>query len=239
MASIYLIRHGQASFGADDYDQLSELGVQQAQVLGQSLKAKMPKPDVVMAGTMQRHKDTALNALKAFSDSNAVNDSESIQPHFDASWNEYAHQEILGAYDQRFLTPAQMKVALSASADPQKEFLEIFNAAMSRWMNGQHDGDYSESWSDFKHRLVSGINQLIASLEGKQQVLVFTSGGPISYLAQSYLGVPEARLMQMNWTLVNCGITKLVTSRNGLFVASLNEHSIFEQPQYRRLISYK
>jgi broad specificity phosphatase PhoE len=26
MGTLYLVRHGQASFGADDYDQLSELG---------------------------------------------------------------------------------------------------------------------------------------------------------------------------------------------------------------------
>ena len=30
MASLYLIRHGQASFGSDHYDQLSPLGQRQA-----------------------------------------------------------------------------------------------------------------------------------------------------------------------------------------------------------------
>ncbi|MCH1491392.1 MAG: histidine phosphatase family protein, partial [Luminiphilus sp.] len=32
MASIYLIRHGQASFGSDNYDQLSPVGQRQADV---------------------------------------------------------------------------------------------------------------------------------------------------------------------------------------------------------------
>ena len=34
MGTLYLVRHGQASFGADDYDQLSPLGHQQALRLG-------------------------------------------------------------------------------------------------------------------------------------------------------------------------------------------------------------
>ncbi|HCT4576619.1 TPA: histidine phosphatase family protein, partial [Pseudomonas aeruginosa] len=37
MGSIYLIRHGQASFGADDYDVLSPTGIRQAEILGDHL----------------------------------------------------------------------------------------------------------------------------------------------------------------------------------------------------------
>ncbi len=233
MATIYLIRHGQASFGSDDYDQLSETGVLQASCLGQSLKTKMSKPDLVITGSMKRHQDTAMHSMKAFGDVEQTTFQQ------DNCWNEYAHQEILGLYDERFTTPAQMKAILSASANPEIEFLEIFNAAVARWMGGQHDADYSETWEVFKTRLHSGLSKVVESIQDKQKILVFTSGGPISLLAQSYLGVPEERLMQMNWTLVNCGITKLVTSRHGVFVASLNEHTVFEQAENKGLLTYK
>src|SRR3546814_10473498 len=65
MGAIYLIRHGQASFGAVDYDKLSKRGVEQAAVLGQALAARGVKPDVVICGGMLRHRETALGCLQA------------------------------------------------------------------------------------------------------------------------------------------------------------------------------
>lgn len=266
MASIYLIRHGQASFGHDDYDQLSDLGMAQAKLLGTSLAQKMAQPTKVITGTMLRHQQTAQQALLAFQTGNEplanrkhlagsehvtasehVTTSEHLlaQNHSafsveqDACWNEYAHQEILGAYDERFATPAGIRAFLKSSEHPEKQFLSLFNQAVARWMSGEFDADYSETWAGFKGRLQQGLSALLSSLESKDEVLVFTSGGPISYLAQSYLGVPETQLMQMNWTLINCGVTKLIQSRQGVLVASLNEHSVFEKPHNRHLISYK
>ena len=34
MGAIYLVRHGQAAFGTDDYDRLTEIGYTQAHLLG-------------------------------------------------------------------------------------------------------------------------------------------------------------------------------------------------------------
>ncbi|MCY7295586.1 histidine phosphatase family protein [Alteromonas sp. a30] len=235
MASVYLIRHGQASFGDDDYDKLSSLGEVQARLVGESLRAKMARPSRILTGTMLRHQQTAQQALAAF----AQDDVDLPEPVSQACWNEYAHQEILGAYDTRFATAAGIKAHLQHSSHPEKTFLNLFNAAVARWMSGEHDTDYSETWLQFTARLQSGIQSVIADLQAKENVLIFTSGGPISYLAQSYLGVPKENLMQMNWTLVNTGITKLIRSRQGVFVASLNEHSIFEKPENQHCISYK
>jgi hypothetical protein len=57
-------------------------------------------------------------------------------------------------------------------------------------------------------------------------------------LSQHILGVPAKKLMQLNWTLLNCGVTKLITTRSGVILSSLNEHSAFEG-EHQRLISYK
>ncbi|MEQ9737575.1 MAG: phosphoglycerate mutase family protein, partial [Algiphilus sp.] len=62
MGAIYLIRHGQASFGKADYDQLSSTGMQQASRLGEALSMRLPHPDVVVAGAMLRHQQTAAKA---------------------------------------------------------------------------------------------------------------------------------------------------------------------------------
>ena len=60
MGTLYLVRHGQASFGADDYDQLSPLGRQQAVRLGEYLRPKLQGQaiEAVMMGSLKRHRQT-------------------------------------------------------------------------------------------------------------------------------------------------------------------------------------
>ncbi|MEE4145927.1 MAG: histidine phosphatase family protein, partial [Halieaceae bacterium] len=59
MATIYLFRHGQASFGSDDYDKLSPLGERQATLLGQYLRASGIVLDAAYSGDLLRQRDTA------------------------------------------------------------------------------------------------------------------------------------------------------------------------------------
>ena len=58
MGTLYLVRHGQASFGAEDYDQLSALGRQQAVRLGEHWRARGLGFDAVITGTLRRHTQT-------------------------------------------------------------------------------------------------------------------------------------------------------------------------------------
>ena len=57
MSSILLVRHGQASWGAADYDVLSTLGEEQAVVVGEALAGL--SPDVIVHGAMSRQRRTA------------------------------------------------------------------------------------------------------------------------------------------------------------------------------------
>src|ERR1019366_2043739 len=83
MAAIYLIRHSQASFGSSDYDQLSEIGLQQARVLGASLALRRPRVRRAVCGTMRRHQQTAGGCLEAM--------SRPAEWEVDAGWDEYDH----------------------------------------------------------------------------------------------------------------------------------------------------
>ena len=59
MSTLYLIRHGQASFGTDNYDQLSEKGRRQVQLLGEYFAETGEKIDRIYTGTLQRQRETA------------------------------------------------------------------------------------------------------------------------------------------------------------------------------------
>ena len=58
MGQLYLVRHGQASLGAADYDQLSAMGAQQSRRLGAHWKTHGLTFDAVLVGTLKRHAQT-------------------------------------------------------------------------------------------------------------------------------------------------------------------------------------
>ena len=59
MTKIYLVRHGQASFGEKDYDNLSKLGLEQSYLLGQHFNHLNVKFDKIITGTLKRQIQTS------------------------------------------------------------------------------------------------------------------------------------------------------------------------------------
>ena len=59
VGQLLLVRHGQASWGSEDYDVLSETGWEQSRLLGKALAARGIVPDVAVQGGMRRHRETA------------------------------------------------------------------------------------------------------------------------------------------------------------------------------------
>ncbi len=230
MGAIYLIRHAQASFGAADYDQLSELGLTQARVLGQALRSRRPRVDRVVCGTLRRHHQTAEGCLQAM-ELPARWDS-------DPGWNEYDHQNVINIFDPRYVDPAAMPADLAASDNPRKRFQEIFVRAMDRWSGGQHDAEYRESWPTFRSRVHDALARLNASLGKSQGALVFTSGGPIAAACAALLNLRAEDALRLNTKLANAAITKLVCSETVIHLSTVNEHGHFEG-QDSALITYR
>lgn len=204
MAEIVLVRHGQASWGAADYDVLSDLGERQGPVTGRALDYLAP--DVVVHGALRRQRETAGYVAEAAGWGN--------QTRTDDRWDELDHREVLA------LLPAPVEL------DPHgEEFLAWFRDAMTRWHSGDHDDDYPESWPAFRARVLAALGDLAGALGEDQTAVVVTSGGPISIVVSSLLdgGVPMYRGMLTG--IVNCSITRLRTSPRGLRLASFNEQT--------------
>ncbi|MFL6649185.1 MAG: histidine phosphatase family protein, partial [Sulfurifustaceae bacterium] len=144
MGAIYLIRHGQASFGKAEYDELSELGAEQSRLLGDVLRQRLSKVDNVFCGTQQRHRQTADACLRAYGYMDA--------PRETADFNEYDHNEIVERYEPRYADRQAMFAELSKTGNLRRAFQEMFTQAVARWVSGQHDTDYSESWPSFRAR---------------------------------------------------------------------------------------
>ncbi|WP_419812591.1 histidine phosphatase family protein [Bacterioplanoides sp.] len=215
MASIYLVRHGQASFGKLNYDQLSELGWQQSELVGQALLARGITPACVVHGAMVRHEETLKGAQKHWHSAASVVE----MPGF----NEFDSDDVVACAFPEFQDKANFGRWLQQQDNRRKAFQQVFAQAIERWISGQHQ-DYQESWQSFTTRCNQALDDLIQQLEG-QDAVVFTSGGPITAIAQHCLALNNAKAFELNWTLLNAGISQILYSRSGKkSLASCNEH---------------
>jgi broad specificity phosphatase PhoE len=230
MAAIYMIRHSQASFGAEDYDRLSEVGLRQASVLGEALAARRVPVTATFCGTMRRHEQTAAGCLEAMKRPSAWTT--------DANWNEYDHDDVICAFEPRYRDHGALAADLAASPQPRKWFQAMFVQAVGRWASGVHDADYRESWPAFRARVRGALERVNAGLGKSQAALVFTSGGPISAVCGGLLSLTDEETLRLNARLANAAVTKLVCSEGVIHLSTLNEHGHFEG-EHAALITYR
>ncbi|MDE1145522.1 MAG: phosphoglycerate mutase family protein [Azospirillaceae bacterium] len=226
MVALYLIRHGQASFDADDYDRLSAVGLDQARVVGRALAARLPRVDAAVAGTLTRQRDTGATCLDAMGVRGAIPFT------VDADLDEYDAADLIGRHRPDLADAATLRAELAATPDPRRAYQALFADAVARWMSGRYDHEYAEAWPVFRRRCLAAMTRA-AVLGGT--VLVFTSGGPIMAAVQAVVGLNGAPARQVHWGLVNGGVTKLLVPSKAAgrmgpdwSLASLNEHALLE-----------
>lgn len=235
MGQIYLVRHGQASFGAADYDRLSDLGVEQSRLLGEWLAGCGQRFDRCVSGGLRRHNQTAEACLAAL----PAGLKPDTAPRVDPGFEEYDHQEVLIRYRPDFADSDATQRLLAQSDNPRRAFQKFFAEAMARWMGGQHDAEYRESWSAFKTRCLQALQRCADETGSSQSTIVFTSGGPIAAIVQELLGIPDARAAMLNFALVNSAVTKLLSQPGRTSLSVLNNHAHLEQAGRTQMITYR
>ncbi len=213
---VVLLRHGQASFGAVDYDVLSETGRRQATRLGEALRGRFERVAAVVSGTMRRQRDTAATCLAAMQ-------LEAPRTE-DPAWNEFDHEDVIRAYDPRFSDHALFHRELATHPAPAERFDETFHAAVARWTSGTHDAEYRESWPAFLARVDGALERLPRTPGGA--ILVFTSGGPISAACRAHLGAADAAAVLAHaFRVANASVTTLEALSDGRVLKSFNDHA--------------
>lgn len=234
MGTIFLVRHAQASFGADDYDTLSELGREQARVTGQHLLLRCPKPHLLVTGSLKRHQETA--SLLGMG----------VEFDLDARWDEYDHQAMLKAFDHSLSSPSAIRQKLGADPEPHKTFQKWFKAAVVRWISGKFDADYPETWFDFSARVRNGLLACADQLADGGVAIVVTSGGPICAALGNTMELSSTKAAGLQERLVNASISRLNIQRSPkepssslrVSVQSFGEHGHLYHPS-SNLITYR
>lgn len=227
MAMIYLIRHGQASFLKSDYDQLSELGVNQSSILGQALKDRNQQVSIVSRGALNRHEQTAEHCINAL--------GKDFQQEVDARWNEYDHMELLAKHNTAFTDYMAIGEFLKQQDNPMKALQQALNASIVDWIDEKHT--YSTSWKSFKQGVLDALNDLASKLTKGQTAWVFTSGGPISVALIELLSLEEKQFVELQGRLVNSSVTKVIVGKNKLSLSTYNDYSHLDHNS--ELITYR
>lgn len=234
MGQILLVRHGQAQFAADDYDRLSDLGREQARLLGDWFTKGGRRIDAAVTGSMRRHRETAEECLMRASGGLRLSECR-IDPGFD----EYDSDEVVMCRHPEFADPAALRAHVRAAENPRRTFQGLFAAAMTRWMCGEHDGDYRESWQAFRDRCVAALKRVVDGAGPSQRVVVFTSGGPIAAICQDLLGLDPKRTLDVNTVLVNCATTGLLYQPDLVSLSHLNNYAHLEQSGNPKMVTYR
>lgn len=220
MAELLLVRHGQASLFAEDYDRLSELGAAQSAGLGRALAAWRFVPDAVFTGGMRRHRETSEACLAAL--------GCAVPPVRLAGFDEYDHVEIIRRHEPRYATHAVMMAELRAAGDARGAFARMFTAAMTRWAEAADAAEYAESWDAFHRRVERAITEAFAALPENGRGIVFTSGGAIASACRGALGLDDPRTLGLMRTIANGSVTRLRARHGRRTLVSLNETGFLE-----------
>jgi len=210
---ILLVRHGQASWGAADYDQLSSTGEEQSRVVGRTLEGRRLEPTRIVTGAMRRHDQTARLA--------AGTAGWTTDVEVDDGWDEFDHVQMLEVHGP----PEGSQPGEQMS---RQEFNAWFDAAKERWSAGDHDDEYDEPFHAFSARVDAALRRTASGLGAGDTAVVFTSGGPISWVVTGLLGGGVDTWMRLTPVTVNASFTKVVVGGRGTTLVSSNEHGHLE-----------
>jgi broad specificity phosphatase PhoE len=233
---MYLIRHGQASFGASDYDALSDGGRHQARVLGAFVLKAGIRFDACWSGTLKRQHQTFGRVRDSFLDAGL----DMPHPTETAALDEYDYEAVL-----RALVPLIEKEDPAFIRDvgrmlsDRRAFQKVFARVMTRWASGSDSVEDLPSWSSFAAGVTNGIRDIIERSGRGSRVAVFTSGGPIAATIGSVLGLSAEKTIALSWQLVNASITRFKFSGRRISLTSFNEYGHLEQKNEDSLVTYR
>lgn len=222
MAEITLLRHGQASFGADNYDCLSAAGEQQAEWLGEHYRRLGERFDRIVMGSMVRHAQTARGVLRGL--------GESAEPEVHPGLNEYDFKGLLDPH--KALHPQQWV----DTGHAKRDYYHNMKAALGYWMDGTIADDGTDSWDSFCARIQQGLR--FAADTSAKRILVVSSGGPIAVIVAQVLRLAPAQICDVTLQIKNTSTSKLLYNRRDFTLDSLNDISHLQHPERKAFVTF-
>ncbi|TFG79903.1 MAG: hypothetical protein E4H19_15990 [Chromatiales bacterium] len=230
MSVLHLVRHGQAAFGTENYDQLTPLGIEQCAQLARHWSGLGRPEPLLFTGRLIRQRDSAEAFARSLGEVTGHRPAVSMVDDLE----EYDHATLLREYAIRYREDTD----LAALNRDHRAFHLLIRQALERWAAG--DLRNFEPYGAFRDRCATALRQLMQQVGRGKTALVFGSAGSLAAAIQPILGLGDWDLLRLKLNFFNTGVTRvLFNSAGAAVVESINALPHLEQPGLSRLITQR
>lgn len=236
MSTIYMVRHGQASFGQENYDRLSPRGIEQSRILAAYLVRTGVRFDAVYSGEIARQQRTTQEIASFYAEKGIPMPERTVI----GALNEYDSKAIIAAFigDLVAENPA-LSADLTQAYTSRKAFQRIFEPVMLRWAAGLQEKPGIETWGMVKERVTDALVRIMQENGRSRRILVVASGGTISAAVQYAAGIPDEATMRLCWQIANTSVTRFQYNNDRITLQSFNTYAHLEIEHDRELLTYR
>jgi broad specificity phosphatase PhoE len=227
MGTLYLVRHGQASLGADDYDNLSELGRRQSVRLGQYFAAKGLQFEAVLMGSLKRHGQTWDGIKNGMAGGDPL--TSALTPSVWPGLNEYDSEAVITS-----VQPAPH--AKPVTPEAYRAHFRMLREGLLKWASGAVVPQGMPSYSEFVHGVCAALDHVRSQHSGN--VLLVSSGGPIATAVAQILGARPEAFIELNMRLRNTAVSEFAFNPKRHSLLTFNTLPHLDAPQLAEWLSY-
>lgn len=223
MGRLFLVRHGQASFGAADYDQLSEIGHEQSRLLGQWFATQGIEPHAVLMGSLRRHAQTWAGLAHGAG-----------YAHTPLLWpglNEYDSDAVLKAIHPGPLTLPDKAREPEAWAAAYRAHFRLLRDGLTAWMQGRTAPEGMPSYAAFVAGVVGALDHVRTQTPLEGDVIIVSSGGPISTAVGHVLGTSPETTIELNLRIRNTSVTEFAFTPKRHMLVTYNALPHLDAPE--------
>jgi broad specificity phosphatase PhoE len=226
MAEILCVRHGQASFATDNYDQLSELGYRQASLAGEYFVKTGVVFDRIYAGTLKRQIQTAESVIAVY----RKNNLPIPELECDARWNELQTELQLDVLVPHVMKRRpELQPLMAKAKQDKKAFQKLIRATFDFWIENpdikSQGPEPLETWHAAQQRVIDVLTEVQTNNGSGCRAGVFTSGGILAILTAHAMSMQASSVYPLFEKVINCSLTRLIHNRTNLALSTFNEYS--------------
>lgn len=230
MGTLYLVRHGQASFGAQDYDHLSELGQQQSVRLGEYWRERGLTFDAVITGTLRRHAQTWAGIAEGLGLANPQQAAATAgAPLLWPGLNEYDSEAVIAAIHPH-------KLEKPDTPELYRHHFRLLRDGLTQWMNGVVSPRGMPTYPEFLAGVTGALTHVRKNHEGN--VLIVSSGGPIATAVGHVLGTTPETIIELNLRIRNSAVTEFAFNPRRHTLQTYNTLPHLDRPDLASWITY-
>ncbi|WP_306253932.1 histidine phosphatase family protein [Parvularcula sp. IMCC14364] len=235
MATIYLIRHGQASFGAENYDKLSQLGERQAEIVGQYFRQCDIRLDAAYSGNLSRQHRTAELTIEQ--------QGYEVPHHIDARFNEVKNDEHVEYFKDRIAArDPDLAQKLVEGSFTSKDYQKVVEAVFTHWVSPDCNEPRTQSWADYSAEVKDAMRDVMKHEGSGKTIGIFTSGGTIATIVSQVLGLTGEHAYSFYEPVINCSVTQLFYNSSRVSLSYFNDHSFLDilgRQNSENLVTYR